>query len=154
MVLRCVSQLVWYFPSHFFSLYSWTKWYSWEKTYEYYWFRLFLASIPLTFWDEAIFSKCLYYWYFPSNILINFSPLEFLFGIKPDYHFLKVFGCYWFPWLRPYTSHKLEDQSKACTFLGYSPRHKEYKCLAAGGWLFLSWDVIFYENCFLLSHFI
>ena len=33
-------------------------------------------------------------------------------------------------------------------FLGYSPSHKGYKCLAAGGRLFISKDVTFNERVF------
>lgn len=34
--------------------------------------------------------------------------------------------CY--PWLRPYTKHKLEQRSKSCLFLGYSNVHNSYIC--------------------------
>ena len=38
-----------------------------------------------------------------------------------------------------------------CSFLGYSPHHKRYKCLDSKGKIFLSHDVIFNESSFPFS---
>lgn len=56
----------------------------------------------------------------PAPFLKNRSPFECLFNSKPNFSKLKIFGCLCYPWLRPYTSHKLEQRSRACLFLGYS----------------------------------
>jgi len=37
-----------------------------------------------------------------------------------------VFGCLCYPWLRPYTSHKLKPHSKPCIFFGYSLTQSAY----------------------------
>lgn len=59
-----------------------------------------------------------------------------------------MFGCSYFPLLRPYNKHKLQFRSQECVFLGHSPSHKGYKCLAADGKLYTSKDGIFNENSF------
>jgi hypothetical protein len=62
---------------------------------------------------------------------------------------LRVFGCAWWPNLRPYNSRMLEFRSKRCTFLGYSTSHKGFKCLdIAIGRIYISGDVVFDENIF------
>ncbi|KAM2554344.1 hypothetical protein TB2_018473 [Malus domestica] len=87
------------------------------------------SQVPHIYWVET-FSIALY--------LINGmptggkpSPWELLFHKPPDYTTLKVFGCRCFPWLKPYTSSKLDLKSKPCVFLGYSLNHKGYRCLDA-----------------------
>lgn len=76
------------------------------------------------------------------------SPIEKLFGTKPDYHALKPFGCLCFPNLRQYNTNKLDFRSKPCTFLGYPNNQKEYKCLDNKGKLFISRHVVFNEHVF------
>jgi hypothetical protein len=48
------------------------------------------------------------------------SPHTVLFKFSPNYTKLKTFGCLCFPWLKPYTSNKLQPRSEPCIFLGYS----------------------------------
>ncbi|GJY13616.1 retrovirus-related pol polyprotein from transposon TNT 1-94 [Tanacetum coccineum] len=65
----------------------------------------------------------------PSRTSTNKSPFEHIFKRSPDYSFLRVFGCLWFPHLRPYNRHKMDFRSTPCVFLGYSPSHHGYRCL-------------------------
>ena len=51
-----------------------------------------------------------------------------VFHSSPNYSKLKIFGCLCYPWLRLYNTHKLEQLSKACLFLGYSNLHNAYIC--------------------------
>ncbi|TYI42346.1 hypothetical protein ES332_A01G092200v1 [Gossypium tomentosum] len=47
----------------------------------------------------------------PTKSLSGVSPCEQLFGHKPDYQQLRVFGCLCYPLLRPYNRHKLQYRS-------------------------------------------
>ena len=107
------------------------------------------TSMPLKFWDEAFLTATYLINRLPSAV-INFStPLERLFGQKPDYSSLWTFGCAYWPNLRPYNAHKLQFHSKRCVFLGYSNLHKGYKCLdVASGRVYISRDVTFDETVF------
>lgn len=51
-----------------------------------------------------------------------------LFKNHPSYTKLKSFGCLCFPWLKPYTSNKLQPRSERCVFLGYSLTQSAYIC--------------------------
>ena len=53
------------------------------------------------------------------GLSLEFS-FENLFNIAPDPSKLRVFNCLCFPWLRPYSKHKLDAKSSLCVFLGYS----------------------------------
>lgn len=106
------------------------------------------ASIPLTYWDFAFSTAVYLINRLPTSSLQFDIPLYKLFKQIPDYTFLKVFGCSCFPLMRPYNSHKLDFRSQECVFLGYSPSHRGYKCLASSGRIYISKDVIFDENTF------
>ena len=71
---------------------------------------LVACKVPKLYWDDA-FATTIY--------LINRMPTatkpfrwEILFPRSADYTSLKVFGCRCFPWLKPYTSSKLDPKSK------------------------------------------
>ena len=57
------------------------------------------------------------------------SPWFKLYGHNPDIFFLKVFGYACYPYLRPYSHHKLNHRTAECIFLGYSNVSKGYFCL-------------------------
>jgi histone deacetylase 1/2 len=88
----------------------------------------------------------------PSRVIHNSTPIELLTKHKPNYQFLRTFGCACWPNLRPYNAHKLEFRSRQCVFLGYSPLHHGYKCLdRSTGRVYLSRDVVFDELVFPFS---
>lgn len=57
------------------------------------------------------------------------SPYHLLFRAIQNYSKLKSFSCQCFPSLWPYGSHKLEQRSNPCVFLGYSLSQSAYLCL-------------------------
>lgn len=89
----------------------------------------------------------------PSSVLSHKSPFEVLFHSLSDFSLLKVFGCQCFPWLKPYTAHKLQPRSVACMFLGYHPTIEGYRCLEPiTGKIYISNLLLFHLLLFLLLH--
>lgn len=107
------------------------------------------SSIPPTYWDDAFQTTCYLIDRLPSSVNPTKSPLEILFHTSPEYNQLRAFGCECYPFLRPYTAHKLSPRSLPCVFLGYSPSHKGYKCLhLPSNRFYISRHVVFNETVF------
>jgi hypothetical protein len=107
------------------------------------------ASMPLKYWDQAFLTATHLINRTPTKCIGYDTPLHRLLGATPDYESLRVFGCAYWPNLRPYNSHKLQFRSLHCAFLGYSNLHKGYKCLdISTGRVYISRDVIFDDNVF------
>lgn len=104
--------------------------------------------MPLELWDDAFSISVYLIERLPTTVNNGISLMEFLFKFKPDYKFLKVFGCLCFPSLRSYNNHKIESRSTPCLFLGYNNLHQGYKCLSQLGRLYISRHVLFYETFF------
>jgi hypothetical protein len=65
---------------------------------------------------------------------------------------LRIFCCACWPNLRPHNTRKFAFCSTRCVFLGYSPRHKGYKCLDPNtSRAYISRDVVFDESNFPFS---
>jgi len=86
------------------------------------------ASLPLSFWPQAFSTAVYLINRMPTKTLQFSSPFELIFQTAPNYSKLKSFGCLCYPWLRPYSSHKLEPKSKPCVFIGYSLSQSAYPC--------------------------
>ena len=68
-------------------------------------------------------------------------------GKHPDYGTFRILGSRCFPYLGDYRQHKLEPKSLPCVFLGYSSKHKGYKCLYPPiGRIYISRHVVFDES--------
>ena len=107
------------------------------------------ASMPKKYWSYAFTTATYLINRLPTPNLSMESPYQKLFGEAPNYSKLRVFGCLCFPWLRPYTAHKLEDRSTPCVFLGYSQTQSAYLCLQpTSGRLYISRHVKFDEGSF------
>ncbi|CAA7033437.1 unnamed protein product [Microthlaspi erraticum] len=110
------------------------------------------ASIPTTYWTYAFSTAVYLINRLPTPVIAHQSPYEKLFQQSPNYTKLRVFGSLCFPWLRPYTTNKLESRSSPCTFLGYSLSQSAYLCLdASTGRIYTSRHVQFVESEFPLS---
>ena len=87
------------------------------------------ASLPSQFWSFAVQTAMNLINLLPTASLGFLSPWFKLYGSHPDVTSLKVFGCACYPYIRPYTKHKLEHRTTECIFLGYSNVSKGFLCL-------------------------
>jgi hypothetical protein len=85
------------------------------------------AHMPLKFWDETFIAATFLINRTPSKVISYATPLERLYKVQPNYSALRIFGCGYWPNLRPYNQRKLQFRSKECIFLGYSNLHKGFK---------------------------
>ncbi|KAM6588273.1 hypothetical protein CsatA_010878 [Cannabis sativa] len=106
------------------------------------------ANMPLKHWWDSFVSATYLINRLPVQRNKYISPFETLFHQKPDYSFLKNFGCACFPFLRPYNRHKFDFKTSMCVFLGYSPYHKGYRCLHPSGRIYIARSVTFDELTF------
>ncbi|CAB0007370.1 unnamed protein product [Nesidiocoris tenuis] len=99
-------------------------------------------------WAEAanvaayIINRC------PTKKLAGSTPEERWTGKKVDLRHLRVFGCKAYVHVLSSNRKKLDDKSKAYTFVGYSETTKAYRLLDENQSLKISRDVIFIEDEF------
>lgn len=111
------------------------------------------ASLPPIFWSYACQQATFLINKMPTPILQNKSPHEVLFKAKLNYESIKVFGCLCYPWLRPYTKHKLQPRSFPCVYLGFNTKFYSHQCFdPMSSKLYLSRDVQFIEDNFPFSN--
>jgi len=63
---------------------------------------LHTAHMPHNLWVEAFCTAISLINRLPTPILQGTSPYKLLFGVSPDYTFLRVFGCICYPYLGDY----------------------------------------------------
>lgn len=109
-------------------------------------------KLPIQFWSNAFDTTKFLINRMPVATKNDDFPYSKLFGTTPDYLSLHIFGCLCYPWLYPYSSHKLHYHCHNCIFLGYSRVHKGYRCfdpiLTKS---FISRHVVFDEQVFPYS---
>jgi hypothetical protein len=90
---------------------------------------LFQATLPPTFWVEALYTANHVLNLRPSRIVQHLTPHFLLYGCQPSYNHLRTFGCLCFPNVSPTATHKLAPRSARCVFIGYPREQKGYRCL-------------------------
>ena len=87
---------------------------------------LFQNNLPLGLWAEAVATANFVRNYSVCST-VGISPFEKLYGKKPDFSILRIFGC--IAWVRipKEKRKKLDKQSKELVFIGYSPEKQGYK---------------------------
>ncbi|KAJ0800174.1 putative RNA-directed DNA polymerase [Helianthus annuus] len=109
----------------------------------------FGANLPKCFWGECVLTAAYVINRLPSNVLKNKTPYEIIFGTKPDYGHLRVFGC--LAYFKNFNTKgdKFEQRAKPGVFLGYPPGTKGYKIFdLETRKIMVSRDVLFFEENF------
>jgi hypothetical protein len=113
---------------------------------------LFQASLPASYWAEALHIATHLLNRLPSKAVSHSTPYFTLYGTTPTYAHLRVFDCACYPNTSATTPHKLSPRSTLCLFLGYSSDHKGYRCLdLASHRIIISCHVVFDEDVFPLA---
>ena len=68
---------------------------------------LYRSHLPYNYWSYAFSTAIFLINRLPSSVLSFKSPWEVLYSKPPPLQALKAFGCDCYPYLRPYTKHKL-----------------------------------------------
>lgn len=110
---------------------------------------LFQARLPVTFWGESILTAAHLINRTPSQVLKGKTPYELLFGTKPDYDKLRVFGCLCYSHRKARDKDKFGDRSRKCIFVGYPYGKKAWNLYDLDTHeFFSSRDVAFSESKF------
>ncbi|CAM8877096.1 unnamed protein product [Rhodiola kirilowii] len=107
------------------------------------------SFIPDCFWGESILTATYIINRMPSLLLQGKTPFEVLFGAKPDYTHMKVFGCKCYVTNVQPNKSKFDPRANICVFLGYPFGQKGYKVFDLQSHsVHVSRDVLFVENDF------
>ncbi|XP_019085460.1 PREDICTED: uncharacterized protein LOC109126393 [Camelina sativa] len=110
---------------------------------------LFQSNLPLAYWSNCLLTAVFLINRTPSTVLKNITPYELLTKKKPDYSFLKNFGCLCFVSTLQKDRHKFSPRATECVFLGYSFGYKGYKVLHLDtNIVSVSRNVVFHETIF------
>jgi hypothetical protein len=108
---------------------------------------LFQASLPASYWAEALNTATHLLNRLPSKAVSNPTPHFALYDTTPSYDHLRVLDCACYPNTSATAPHKLSPRSTRCLFLGYSPNYKGYHCLDLSSSLITSFST---KMCFPL----
>lgn len=86
------------------------------------------ANVPKYFWVEAFKTAVFFINRLYTTILHWESPFHMQYNKQPDYGSLRVFGSRCYPYVQDQKNNKFDPKSLPCVFLGYSDRHKGYRC--------------------------
>jgi hypothetical protein len=89
---------------------------------------LFHSGAPLFMWVEAFSTVVYLINRLPTSALNYETPYFTLHGNHPNYTSLRVFGSKCFPYTWDTWQNKFDSKTVICIFIGYSDKHKGYKC--------------------------
>lgn len=79
----------------------------------------FQASLPIEFWGKYVLATAYLINCTPAKLLEPKTPYEVLFGVKPNYDDIKVFGCLYYAHNHERNRDKFDARATRCVFLGY-----------------------------------
>ncbi|XP_018479287.1 uncharacterized protein LOC108850218 [Raphanus sativus] len=113
---------------------------------------LFQSKLPVKFWGEAVMTAAHVINRTPTKVLQGRSPYEILYGTKPQYEHLRVFGSLCYTHHRSRDRDKFGPRSRRCIFVGYPFGQKGWKVYDLEKKEFIiSLDVVFYETEFPMA---
>lgn len=111
------------------------------------------SNLPKIYWSYAVLHAAYIINILPTPILNACSPHERLYKVLPNFSKLKVFGSLCFASTSKVNRTQFDHRASKCIFLGYKVGTKGFILLNIGTReLFVSRDVIFYENIFPYSN--
>lgn len=109
----------------------------------------FQSKLPLKYWGHCVQCAVFLINRMPIKTLDNTTPYERLFNSKPDYSYLRCFGCLCFISTPKQNRSKLSQRAHPCVFLGYPAATKAYKVLDLHtNKIIITRDVVFHERNF------
>lgn len=110
---------------------------------------LFQSDVPLIYWSECVLTVVFLINRTASLLLNKLSPYKALFKKKPDFSFLRSFGCLCYVSTLVKNRHKFTPRANPCVFLGYAFGYKGYKVFNLDtNIVSISRNVIFHENTY------
>ncbi|KAM0029215.1 putative RNA-directed DNA polymerase [Helianthus debilis subsp. tardiflorus] len=107
------------------------------------------AKLPIRFWGECILTATYIINRLPSKVIGGKTPFELLYGEKPSYDHMRIFGCMAYYRSIEAKSDKFEIRGKPGVFMGYPNGTKGYKIYDPNsGKIVISRDVTFAEKVF------
>ncbi|RVW62428.1 Retrovirus-related Pol polyprotein from transposon RE1 [Vitis vinifera] len=110
----------------------------------------FLSTGIIHQWSSSVsMGRSFFHCCLPNKSLASFAlnsetPYFALHGTHPDYTSLRVFGSKCFPYTWDTRQHKFDPKTVLCIFVGYSDKHKGYKCFhPSSKKFFISRHVVF-----------
>lgn len=113
------------------------------------------SHLPQHFWEDAFTTAMYVINRLRTPLLHNQSPYEVVYHKKPDYQFVKTFGCACWPYLHPVTTINLTSGPNFAYFLATvgTTMGINHKCLdTSTGKVYVSHHVVFDEHRFPFQH--
>lgn len=112
----------------------------------------FQANLPIAFWGECVLTANFLINRTPSVLLNGKTPYEILYGMSPNYEYLRTFGCLCYARSLRRDNEKFGDRSRRCIFVGYPFGQKGWRVYdLESGEYFVLRDDVFSKTEFLYA---
>ena len=103
--------------------------------------------LPNQFWAEAVATAVYLLNISPTKAVMNRTPFEAWYGMKPSVRHLRIFGCIAYALVNSQNHHKLDEKSEKCILIGYSLQSKAYRLYnPVSGKVIINRNVMFDER--------
>ena len=103
--------------------------------------------LPNQFWAEAVATAVYLLNISPTKAVMNRTPFEAWYGMKPSVRHLRIFGYIAYALVNSQNHHKLDEKSEKCILIGYSLQSKAYRLYnPVSGKVIINRNVMFDER--------